>query len=57
VTTYGILIFEDAEELDFAGPLQVFGVSTAIRSSGNTITIAKSKSPLQCRRGLEVRAH
>jgi transcriptional regulator GlxA family with amidase domain len=57
VTTYGILIFEDAEELDFAGPLEVFGASTAIRSSGSTLLIAKSKSPFQCRWGLEVRAH
>jgi transcriptional regulator GlxA family with amidase domain len=57
VTTYGILVFDDAEELDFAGPQQVFGVSTAIQSSGNTITLAKSKSPLRCRRGLEIRAH
>ena len=56
MTTYGILLFEDAEELDFAGPLEVFGVSTMIRSSGNALLIAKSKSPLRCRRGLEVKA-
>jgi transcriptional regulator GlxA family with amidase domain len=56
VTTYGILIFRNAEELDFAGPLEVFGVSTAI-GPGSTLLIAKSESPFRCRRGLEVRAH
>lgn len=56
MTAYGVLVFADAEELDFTGPLQVFGVSRDIRALGNTFLIAKSKSPLQCRRGLEVRA-
>jgi transcriptional regulator GlxA family with amidase domain len=51
VTTYGILLFENVEELDFAGPLEVFG------KSGRTILIAKSESPFRCHWGLEVRAH
>jgi transcriptional regulator GlxA family with amidase domain len=55
VTTYGILIFQGAEELDFAGPLEVFGVSSAM-GQGRTLLIAKSESPFRCHRGLEVRA-
>lgn len=57
MTTYGILVFERAEELDFAGPLEVFGVSTAMGCPGRAILIAKSESPLRCQRGLEVKAH
>jgi hypothetical protein len=32
MTTYGILIFEAVEELDFVGPREVFGASAAARA-------------------------
>jgi putative intracellular protease/amidase len=32
VTTYGLLIFDGAEELDFAGPWEVFTTSAALRN-------------------------
>lgn len=31
MTTYGILIFDNAEELDFAGPWEVFTASAILR--------------------------
>ena len=32
MTTYGLLIFDDAEELDFAGPWEVFTTSAMLRN-------------------------
>jgi transcriptional regulator GlxA family with amidase domain len=59
MTTYGILIFDGVEALDFVGPWQVFASSAAARASDNAgedtvVTIAQSsghihgnKAPLQ----------
>jgi hypothetical protein len=33
MTTYGLLIFDEAEELDFAGPWEVFTTSAMLRAA------------------------
>jgi transcriptional regulator GlxA family with amidase domain len=53
--TTGILIFDDAEELDFVGPWEVF---TMARMGGHeddrVVTIAERPDPVRCAKGLRV---
>jgi transcriptional regulator GlxA family with amidase domain len=53
--TTGILLFDDAEELDFAGPWEVF---TMARMGGHeadrVVTIARDAGPVRCAKGLRV---
>jgi transcriptional regulator GlxA family with amidase domain len=51
-----ILIFPDAEVLDFAGPFEVFAVTDELRGYGtfNVFTVAESPAPLRARNGLTV---
>ena len=50
--TTGILLFDDAEELDLAGPLEVF---TMARQEGDAVvTIAEHDGPVRCAKGLRV---
>lgn len=53
MTTYGILIFEKVEALDFAGPWQVFASSAAARANENAgtdtvVTIAERPGHIHC---------
>ena len=52
----GILIFDDAEVLDFAGPFEVFSVTAQLNSDAyfNVFTISKSKLPIRALNGLKV---
>ncbi|QDV09487.1 Isonitrile hydratase [Planctomycetes bacterium Poly30] len=59
MTTYGILLFPDAEELDFVGPWEVFtGSSMLLRTTGapgdTVVTIAETPGVIRCAKGLEV---
>ncbi|WP_214415874.1 DJ-1/PfpI family protein [Sphaerisporangium fuscum] len=55
MTTYGLLIFDDAEELDFAGPWEVFGASSMIRGGADTLAlIAEHPGPVRCAKGMRV---
>ncbi|AQZ65246.1 ThiJ/PfpI family protein [[Actinomadura] parvosata subsp. kistnae] len=56
MTTYGLLIFEDAEELDFGGPWEVFTMSAALRGGADTaVLIAEHHpGPVRCAKGLRV---
>jgi transcriptional regulator GlxA family with amidase domain len=50
--TTGILLFDDAEELDWAGPWEVF---TMARQVGDeVVTVAGSLAPVRCAKGLRV---
>jgi transcriptional regulator GlxA family with amidase domain len=52
--TTGILLFDGAEELDWAGPYEVF---TMGRREGDTVvTIAEHERPIVCAKGLRVLA-
>ncbi len=57
--TIGLLLFPDAEELDFVGPWEVFTVSTMVRNQGalpegKVITIAETTEPVRCAKGMRV---
>jgi transcriptional regulator GlxA family with amidase domain len=55
VTTYGLLIFDGAEELDFVGPWEVFTSSAMVREGADTVvTIAERPDPVRCGKGLRV---
>lgn len=50
--TIGIVLFDDCEELDWAGPWEVF---TMARREGDTVvTISERAEPVRCRKGLRV---
>lgn len=50
----GILVFDDVEELDFAGPLEVFGVAAELGADCRTIVISERLDPIRCYHGLRV---
>jgi transcriptional regulator GlxA family with amidase domain len=55
VTIYGLLIFDGAEELDFAGPWEVFTASAMLRDGADTaVLIAESMDPVRCSKGMRV---
>ncbi|MWA05153.1 DJ-1/PfpI family protein [Actinomadura sp. LD22] len=55
MTTYGLLVFEDAEELDFAGPWEVFTVSAMLREQGDAaVLVAEGSGPVRCAKGMRV---
>jgi transcriptional regulator GlxA family with amidase domain len=52
---YGVFIYDDAAELDFVGPFQVFGVSKFINGNGDELAIvAENDAPITCTAGLKV---
>lgn len=55
----GILIFDDVEVLDFAGPFEVFNVSGEMITPRpfNTYTVALTPEPIRARGGLRVTPH
>ncbi len=55
MTTYGLLIFDGAEELDFAGPWEVFTVSAMLRDQADAaVLIAQEPRPVRCSKGMRV---
>ncbi len=55
MTTYGLLIFDGAEELDFAGPWEVFTASSMLRDEADTVVlIAEQPGPVRCAKGMRV---
>jgi transcriptional regulator GlxA family with amidase domain len=55
VTTYGLLIFDGAEELDFVGPWEVFTASSLLRDNADTaVLIAERGGPVRCSKGMRV---
>lgn len=50
--TIGILIFDDVEELDFAGPLEVFGLAARLGADCNTILVAAQEGEVRGSYGL-----
>lgn len=55
MTTYGLLIFNDAEELDFVGPWEVFTVSSMLRDGVDTAVLISEKfEPVRCSKGMRV---
>ena len=67
MTTYGILVFDGAEELDFVGPWEVFSASAMIHeqaqphgdgrrdgSPDRVVLVAEHDAPFRCGKGLQV---
>ncbi len=54
-TTIGIVLFEGAEELDWAGPYEVFTMAAMGRDL-SVVTIAETAEPVCCAKGLRVLA-
>ncbi|MGN5380704.1 DJ-1/PfpI family protein [Streptomyces lasalocidi] len=55
MTTYGILIFDGAEELDFTGPWEVFTASSMLREHTDTVLlIAEHPGAVRCNKGMRV---
>jgi transcriptional regulator GlxA family with amidase domain len=53
--TIGIVLFDDAEELDFAGPWEVFTVMAMFKPEGSkVVTIAEFARPVRCAKGMRV---
>ena len=53
VTRVGIVLYPDAEELDWAGPYEVFTMA-AIGRELEVVTIAEREGPVRCAKGLRV---
>ncbi|MEU8136824.1 DJ-1/PfpI family protein [Streptodolium elevatio] len=60
MTTYGLLLFEGAEELDFVGPWEVFTVSAMLRANqepatqDRVVAVAESLDPVRAAKGLRI---
>ena len=54
-----ILIFDEVEVLDFAGPFEVFGVARLDDGSApfNVFTVAETAAPVTARNGLSINPH
>ena len=50
--TIGIILFNDAEELDWAGPWEV--LTAAAKDGDRVITVAETLEPVRCAKGLRV---
>jgi transcriptional regulator GlxA family with amidase domain len=59
MTTFGLLLFDGAEELDFVGPWEVITVSSMLRAQSGqpadtVVTIAEQAGAVRCAKGLRV---
>jgi transcriptional regulator GlxA family with amidase domain len=52
--TTGILIFDGVEELDFAGPYEIFGAAAYLRPGDRVVTISRGGQPIRGAKGLRV---
>lgn len=63
MTTIGVLLFDDAEELDAVGPWEVFTASAMLLADADTgeptdtvVTIAAAERRVRCAKGLRIEA-
>jgi transcriptional regulator GlxA family with amidase domain len=54
VTTIGIVLFDDVEELDAIGPWEVFTSAAMLRDDVSVVTLAQSRDPVRCAKGLRI---
>ncbi|MCM6778557.1 DJ-1/PfpI family protein [Nocardia sp. CDC159] len=55
MTTYGLLIFDNVDEIDLAGPWEVFTVSSLLRGNADTVVlIAEHPDPVRCHKGMRI---
>ncbi|MCP2169798.1 DJ-1/PfpI family protein [Goodfellowiella coeruleoviolacea] len=55
MTVYGLLVFDNVEELDFVGPWEVFTVSARLRGQADSaVLVAQHSQPVRCAKGMRV---
>jgi transcriptional regulator GlxA family with amidase domain len=54
--TTGIVLFDGAEELDFAGPWEVFTMAAKLRNDGDRVVTIAERSPVVCAKQMRVLA-
>lgn len=59
MATIGIIVFNEVEELDFAGPWEVFSASAMLQAESGAepdrvLLVAESTDPVRCAKGLRV---
>ncbi|MBO1332269.1 DJ-1/PfpI family protein [Streptomyces sp. VRA16 Mangrove soil] len=55
MTVYGLLVFDDAEDLDVVGPWQVFATSAQLRDGvDSAVLVAERPGPVRCAKGLRL---
>jgi len=52
--TYGIVAYDDAEELDFVGPWEVFTMGAQANGEDRVVLVAGRREPVRCHKGLRV---
>lgn len=58
IATFGVLVFPDAEELDFVGPWEMLTLwSRFAQGPANCIVVGQSLAPVVCAKGLSVNPH
>ena len=60
MTSYGLLVFDDAEELDFVGPWEVFTASTMVIGADgdhHVSMVTERNEPVRCAKGMAVIPH
>jgi transcriptional regulator GlxA family with amidase domain len=50
----GILLFPLVEELDFVGPLEIFGMWNLVGGTGSVTLVAEKPGPVRCAKGMDV---
>jgi len=55
MTTTGILMFKDMEELDFVGPWEVFTMGKLLKPEDRVIAIGLDASEVRCSKGMHMR--
>lgn len=50
MTIYGLLVFDEADELDIVGPWEVFTQSALLRAGGDTVLLVAERSKAGIRR-------
>jgi transcriptional regulator GlxA family with amidase domain len=51
----GVVVFDDAEELDFAGPWEVFTMASNLKPKAHEVMlVAQSDKPVRCAKGMRV---
>ena len=52
--TFGLLMFEDLEELDLVGPWEVFTMATLGIEGARVVTISETREPVRCAKGMRI---
>jgi transcriptional regulator GlxA family with amidase domain len=52
--TYGLVAYDDAEELDFVGPWEVFTMGAQANGEDRVVLVAERRDPVRCHKGLRV---